>query len=205
MAPATEAIPGAIVDATIRLVGRGGVDAVTHRAVAAEAAVSLSSTTYHFRSRADIVSAALRRVAALEVAEIARRAHALEAGPPDRRTVARALVAWIAEDVDGESALRARAAYHLQLEAAARPELRAVAVDWSRAVQALAEDVLSRLGSPRPRTDARILATAISGLRLEELTWPRPGAARRLLPVVERLLAGLTPPDSAGPSPRAPR
>jgi TetR/AcrR family transcriptional regulator, regulator of biofilm formation and stress response len=205
MAPATEAIPGAIVDATIRLVGRGGVDAVTHRAVAAEAGVSLSSTTYHFRSRADIVSAALRRVAALEVAEIARRAHALEAGRPDRRTVARALVAWIAEDVDGERALRARAAYHLQLEAAARPELRAVAVDWSRAIQSLAEDVLARLGSPRPHTDARILATAISGLRLEELTWPRPGAGRRLLPVVERLLAGLTPPDSADPSPRAPR
>jgi DNA-binding transcriptional regulator YbjK len=66
--PPAEAIRNAIVEATIRLVGRDGVDGVTHRAVAREAGVSLSSTTYHFASRDEIVSEALRRVADLESA-----------------------------------------------------------------------------------------------------------------------------------------
>ena len=42
----------AIVEATLRLIDRRGADAVTHRAVAAEAGVPLASTTYHFASKA---------------------------------------------------------------------------------------------------------------------------------------------------------
>jgi AcrR family transcriptional regulator len=53
-----EAIRAAIIEATVRVIGRHGVDGVTHRAVAAEADVSLSSTTYHFASKDEIVSAA---------------------------------------------------------------------------------------------------------------------------------------------------
>ena len=65
--PAGE-IRSAIVDATIRIIGREGVTAVTHRAIADEAGVSLSSTTYHFASKDEIVGAALERVAELEIA-----------------------------------------------------------------------------------------------------------------------------------------
>ena len=43
--PSAQAIRTSIIEATIRLIGRDGVDGVTHRAVAAEAKVSLSSTT----------------------------------------------------------------------------------------------------------------------------------------------------------------
>ena len=43
--PHPDAIRAAIIEATIRLIGRDGVDGVTHRAVAREAGVSLSSTT----------------------------------------------------------------------------------------------------------------------------------------------------------------
>ena len=35
--------------------------------------------------------------------------------------------------------------------------------------------MLRAAGSPRPRTDATILASAIDGLRLDEVTAPRPG------------------------------
>ena len=68
-----------------------------------------------------------------------------------------------------------RAGYHLQLEAARRPELRAIHVAWGQAVQDLAERVLRAAGSPRPHTDASILSSAIDGLRLDEVTAPRPG------------------------------
>jgi DNA-binding transcriptional regulator YbjK len=187
-----QAIRDAIIEATIRLIGRGGVDGVTHRAVALEAGVSLSSTTYHYVSKDEIVSEALRRVASVEIARIARDAERLTDGDADVRAIARALATWLAEQIEDDGLLHARAGYHLQLEAGKRPELCAVNREWAVAVQGLAEGVLQAAGSPRPRTDARILANAIDGLRLEAVTAPRPGLSRRLAPVIERLLAALT-------------
>jgi TetR/AcrR family transcriptional regulator, regulator of biofilm formation and stress response len=190
-----EAIRAAIIEATICLIGREGVDGVTHRAVAREAGVSLSSTTYHFASKDEIVSAALQRVASVEIERIARDAERL-VGDPDVPSIARALAGWLTEQVRGEGLLRVRAGYHLQLEAARRPELQAIHVAWGEAVQDLAQRVLRAAGSPNPRTDAAILASAIDGLRLEEVTTPRPNFERRMRPVIERLLAILTAPQA---------
>ena len=192
--PSAQAIRTAIIEATIRLIGRDGVDGVTHRAVAAEAGVSLSSTTYHFASRDEIVTEALRRVADLELERIARDAEALLEVHADIASIARALTAWLTEQVTGDDLVRVRAGYHLQLEAARRPELRAIHVAWGQAVQGLAESVLRAAGSPRPHTDAGILSSAIDGLRLDEVTAPRPGFERRARPVIERLLSTLTAP-----------
>jgi TetR/AcrR family transcriptional regulator, regulator of biofilm formation and stress response len=192
--PPPEAIRAAIIEATVRLIGSDGVDGVTHRAVAREAGVSLSSTTYHFASKDEIVSEALRRVAALEIDRIARDAERLADGHPDVPSIARDLAAWLTEQVEGEGLLRVRAGYHLQLEAARRPELRAIHVAWGQAVQDLAERVLRAAGSPRPRTDATILASAIDGMRLDEVTAPRADFQQRVRPVIERLLAILTAP-----------
>ena len=189
-----QAIRAAIIEATIRLVGRHGVDGITHRAVAREAGVSLSSTTYHFASRDEIVSEALRHVADQEIERIARDAEALAGGHADVPSIARALTAWLAEQVRGDELVRVRAGYQLQLEAARRPELRAIHVAWGQAVQGLAERVLRAAGSPRPHTDASILSSAIDGLRMDEVTAPRPGFERRAYPVIERLLSILTAP-----------
>jgi DNA-binding transcriptional regulator YbjK len=187
-----EAIRAAIIEATIRLIGRAGVDGVTHRAVAHEARVSLSSTTYHYVSKDQIVSEALRRVAALEIERVGRDAQRLAEGHPDVASIARALAAWLDEQLEGQGLLQVRAGYHLQLEAGKRPELREINFEWALAVQGLAERVLRAAGSPRPRTDARILVNAIDGLRLEAVTAPRPGLTRRVGPVIERLLDALT-------------
>ena len=58
-AEASKRVRDAIVAATVRIVAREGVAAVTHRGVAAEADVALSSTTWHFATKADILEAAL--------------------------------------------------------------------------------------------------------------------------------------------------
>src|SRR5947207_4628607 len=52
----------AIVEAALAVIGRGGVDAVTHRAVAGEAGVPLAATTYYFGSKAELVQEALELV-----------------------------------------------------------------------------------------------------------------------------------------------
>ena len=49
-----------LLEATLRVIARGGVEAVTHRRVAAEAGVSHGATTYHFASRDEIILQAFR-------------------------------------------------------------------------------------------------------------------------------------------------
>src|SRR3954462_3237525 len=56
-----------ILEATLRVIGRSGREAVTHRAVAEEAGVPLGSTTYYFDSRDDLLRQSLEHVAASEV------------------------------------------------------------------------------------------------------------------------------------------
>src|SRR5690349_25002123 len=48
-----------ILRATIRLIGERGADAVTHRAVAEEAEVPLSATTYYFASKEELLEQTL--------------------------------------------------------------------------------------------------------------------------------------------------
>ena len=161
-----------IVAATVRLIGRGGTALVTHRAVAAEAGVSLSSTTYYFASKDAIVDAALRSVAEREIERLAAAAAQLRR--PRRRPRSHRRDARLARG----AARRGRrascwAGYHLQLETTRRPQLAEVHLAWARAVQRLAEGVLRAAGSPSPVLDARLLAAAIDGLRLEQLTMPR--------------------------------
>jgi AcrR family transcriptional regulator len=45
----------ALMEAALQLIGRGGLDSVTHRAVAGEARVSLGAVTHHFASRDDLI------------------------------------------------------------------------------------------------------------------------------------------------------
>jgi TetR/AcrR family transcriptional regulator, regulator of biofilm formation and stress response len=181
----------AIVAATVRLIGRGGTALVTHRAVAAEAGVSLSSTTYHFASKDEIVDAALRSVAEREVERLTAAAAQLH-DHGDVPEVIDATLDWLAAQLAEDDEV-VRAGYHLQLETTRRPQLAEVHLAWARAVQRLAEEVLRAAGSPSPVLDARLLAAAIDGLRLEQLTMPgRAGGVESARPVVERLLRVLT-------------
>jgi DNA-binding transcriptional regulator YbjK len=58
----------AILDATVRLMVREGLAAVTHRAVAREAGVPLAATTYYFASKDELVVEALEILVKDEIA-----------------------------------------------------------------------------------------------------------------------------------------
>ena len=49
-----------ILDATLRVIGRDGVSGTTHRAIAREAGVQLSLTTYYFKDLNELLSLAFR-------------------------------------------------------------------------------------------------------------------------------------------------
>jgi len=185
-AQASEKVREAIVGATVRVVAREGVGAVTHRRVAAEARVSLSSTTWHFATKADILEAALHWTARREVARITAIAERLDGSEFDPAAWAEELSDWLLEQVSGERDV-AVALYRLQMELLGSSGARAVHREWERGLFALGNGVLEQSSTLTRELDIRLILAALDGLRLsvlsaddDETEWLRPAVHRQL-------------------------
>lgn len=75
-----EASRRAIVQAAIRVLSRDGLAAVTHRAVATEAGVSVALTTYHFGTLDDLLAAALTELSRAGATRLAHGTDVARAG-----------------------------------------------------------------------------------------------------------------------------
>ena len=177
-AAASQRVRESIVAATVRIVAPEGVGAVTHRRVASEAGVSLSSTTWHYATKADILAAALHSCARREITRIGAIAERLGGGF-DLAAWSDALADWLGEQVTSERATTV-ALYRLQAELLGSP----VAVDlyreWSDGLRAVGEPVVA-IGD----IDIRLVIAALDGLRLSalneaDLEWLRPAVHRQL-------------------------
>jgi DNA-binding transcriptional regulator YbjK len=185
-AEASKRVRDAIVAATVTIVAREGVAAVTHRRLAAEAGVSLSSTTWHFAAKADILEAALHWTARREVARIAAIADRLGGAGFDASAWADELADWLVEQVTGEREI-AVALYRLQIELLGTPGAREVHREWGRGLRAVGDHVLERSATPTPDLDVRLVIAALDGLRMgvlnageEDVEWLRPAVHRQL-------------------------
>lgn len=160
---ASKRVRDAIVEATIRIVAREGVSGVTHRRVAAEAGVSLSSTTWHYETKADILEAALHRTAEREVDRIAAIADRF--GAFDLEAWATELADWLLEQVgpDREATV---ALYRLQAELLGSPGALAVHRQWGGGLRALGDRALEGVSE----VDVRLVIAALDGIRLTVLT-----------------------------------
>jgi DNA-binding transcriptional regulator YbjK len=150
-----------ILEAALRVIGRSGRQAVTHRAVAEEAGVPLGSTTYYFDSRDDLLRQALEHVAASEVERYARRGEELRSVRSSRELADRLTDDLVARATDRIAYI---AEYELWLEAGQRPELREAAQNWCDAEQRSVAVAMEALGSADPATDASLVVAAIDGL-----------------------------------------
>ena len=183
-AEASQRVRDAIVAATVNIVAQDGVAAVTHRRVAAEAGVSLSSTTWHFAAKADILEAALDWTARHEVARIGEIADRLGDAEFDASAWAGELADWLVGQVTEERDI-AVALYRLQIELLGSPGARDVHREWGRGLRALGEHAVER--SPTPDLDLRLVVSALDGLRLsvllaeeQDIEWLRPAVRRQL-------------------------
>lgn len=139
----------ALLDATLRLIGRAGVAAVTQRAVAAEAELPPSAVLYYFASVDKLLVTALREVNDRYVDDL-RTVGSLDA------------LAGLIADYATQDRWRTIAEYDLYLLAARRPDLRDELERWDRALDELAR----RLAPDR----AELLAAAVNGLYLRAAT-----------------------------------
>ena len=168
----------AIVAATVQIVASEGVGAVTHRRVAVAAQVSLSSTTWHYAAKADILGAALHWCARREVARIAAIASRL-GGAFDLAAWTQELTGWRLEQVtdDRETTV---ALYRLQAELLGSPGALELHREWGEGLQAVGSQV-----SGISALDVRLVIAALDGLRFtalnaDELSWVRPAVERQL-------------------------
>jgi DNA-binding transcriptional regulator YbjK len=181
-----------LLEAAIHLIGAHGLDAVTHRAVAAEAGVPAASTSYYFRSKDALIDEALNTLAMREVALLRERRAALGDRVADLEETTEALSAWIEEQLTPAGRIAMLAQYQLQLEAARRPAARAILAVWKEGTDDLAQTAMSSLGAADVRTAGILLVCAIDGLRLRLLaSGHEPLNGEQLRAVVRALLVGL--------------
>ncbi len=185
-AEASRRVREAIVTATVRIVAREGVAAVSHRRVAAEADVALSSTTWHFAAKADILEAALRWCADREVERIGAIAERLTDTDFDLSAWAEELADWLLEQLTGEREI-AVALYRLQVELLGSAGALEVHREWGEGLLAVGERVLERSPTATPELDVRLIVAALDGLRMgvlnsgeQDLEWLRHAVRRQL-------------------------
>ncbi len=173
----------AILDAALRIIVRDGVRAVRHRAVAAEADVPLSATTYYFKDINDLITDTF----ALFVERSAEAMSAfwagadqllqelqtgLQRGPDVRLQVLEQLVevaiAYVqAQLTQHRERLLAEKAF--RLEALLNPGLLELAAAHRKILVQGVDKFFQVLGSPQPEADAKVLTGMILQMEYQGL------------------------------------
>jgi DNA-binding transcriptional regulator YbjK len=197
-APAQANLPRAeqrrlgILDATLRVIAAGGVDAVTHRRVAAEAGVSLGATTYYFKSRDEMVLEAFRYYITRCMSDLASLERELGHLTPE--SLVDLAVEFTRREFTDPDLIRAE--YELIMYAVHDDDLAREFRTWQRALDSQLAEAFEELGSPQPMDAARTMTGICRAYELECLTHPGRDIdhlRRRLELVLPGLLGGTAP------------
>jgi DNA-binding transcriptional regulator YbjK len=155
-----------ILRATIELIGREGVSAVTNRRVAATASVALGSLTYHFPSQVDLLRESLLLFVGEEVARQEAIAAELRGRHPSVELVAAEVERIVQESGDRVQQL---AEIELHLQAARDPALQEASRRCFEAYEGVAAAALEALNVPDPGRHARMIVALMYGMGLRRL------------------------------------
>ncbi|PBV27039.1 TetR/AcrR family transcriptional regulator [Pseudomonas aeruginosa] len=165
----------AILDAAMRLIVRDGVRAVRHRAVAAEAQVPLSATTYYFKDIDDLITDTFalfveRNAEALSAfwssveGDLQEMAAVLADDPGARGSLVERIVELAVQYVQVQLTERREhllAEQAFRQEALLNPRLRELADAHQRILSLGAVHFFQVLGSGQPEQDAKVLTSII--------------------------------------------
>lgn len=190
------AVPQAILDAALRVVGEEGASALTHRRVAERAGVSLSATTYYFRSKAQILEQALFLASERELTELSAVHDLFDPATMTLEEWAHRLARVLTGETKGRRRIQLLAQFEMDLYAARHPRLRAAVSELNARYAALIEPVLVRLGAEEATKNAGLFVAAVTGLLLEQVSCPVPDFGDKVLaPAIMTLLRAMSTPD----------
>ncbi|MGW5328074.1 TetR/AcrR family transcriptional regulator [Streptomyces sp. NPDC004014] len=160
-----------LADAAISTLARSGMRGLTHRAVDQAADVPPGSCSYYFRTRQELLRAAVERLAELDITEIDQRPTL--SGPASVDEMAEA-AANLVEHWTTAGRERMLARYELALEAPRRPELREALHAAGSRHRAVAENLLAAAGAPDPKGNANAFVAFLDGILFNQLTAAAP-------------------------------
>ncbi|MCP9954482.1 TetR/AcrR family transcriptional regulator [Actinomadura madurae] len=155
-----------ILQATLRLIGEQGIGAVTNRAVARAAGVSLGSLTYHFPSQEDLLREALHTFVEAEIARITAYVTSLAESGIAPIEAADQVEKAVVDFAYGPEQI---ANLELHLHSARDPALRAASARSVEAYDRLAAAILDALGIPDAERHAPAIVAMLYGLAVRRL------------------------------------
>ena len=192
----------AILEATLRLVARGGVDAVRYRDVADEAGVPLGTVSYRYPNREDLIRAAFTAFLADNTANLV--AHRSRSAPATLDDIA-AFMADVVRADFADPQRRYVAEYELIVYAARDRAIAEALVAWDRAMVGELGRMLERVGVPGPLAAAQTLVDLLRGFQLANLGREDRDVAdfrARMMRVLHALAAQPVSPVHPSPRPR---
>jgi TetR/AcrR family transcriptional regulator, regulator of biofilm formation and stress response len=176
-----------LLAATIELFAEGGSRAVTHRAVARRAGLPPATTTYYFASIEELLREALAAHIQQWTTDIAALTD-LDAGSTIGLHDATTLVSHVFAQRGPEVAARELSIY---LAATRDPALRDSATEALQKFEALAVQILARLGVPNGEPLAASIIALIAGtaLRRQSGQYTEQQEARQMTKAVRNLIA----------------
>ena len=168
---------GVILDAAVQCVSRDGVGALTHRAAAGKAGVSLASVTYHFPSIEDLLDATLVVCLDHMLANQKATLADIEGGADAVDACVALVVRQIGDDREHTAALS-----EMIYWAARRQDKAALVRRWRRSLVDL------MVGSGRDEPKAQVVSHAIRGLVSDALLSPVAPTRDELMPQMRLIL-----------------
>jgi DNA-binding transcriptional regulator YbjK len=179
-----------LMEATLRIIGRSGIDGVTHRAVAAEAGLSVGAVTHHFATRDALVDAALRFALAREIGRLRALALSLQGKAFDLEAWIEQLTGWYAQELKAQAEVHI-ACYEAFLAAARDERHREIVAQWFATWRQSAELALRAANSTTPRRHAELFVSALIGMLLQQLATPRRSFRQDMRAALSELAWGL--------------
>jgi DNA-binding transcriptional regulator YbjK len=181
---AGQARRSAVLEAAVKVIAEGGIGAATHRAIAARAQVSLSTTSYFFTSIDELIAEAMELTAQRLIA-------AVDDITTDITNTPMTLDEMIDRYVDllvGLPSTNLAAEFAIYLQSAFRPELRPLARRLMLAFEETTVAVLRAAGAADPDAGARPVIALIDGFALQRFALPRHDTDRQQLTAGLRIL-----------------
>jgi TetR/AcrR family transcriptional regulator, regulator of biofilm formation and stress response len=169
-----------LLQTTLRLIADEGIDAVSHRSVAAAAGVPLGSTTYWFSSRQEMLRQALEHFARLEIETLHEHLSGVLGKDLSRRRLVDEFTALLVPQL-GDQRWRTVAQYALYQEAARQPELASISREWTEAWEEALGEMFESLGAVRPELEARMFLAMLDGLLLNQLAFPSDDVEQKVI------------------------
>jgi DNA-binding transcriptional regulator YbjK len=157
-----------LADAAIDVLAEAGMRGLTHRAVDRAAQLPAGTTSAYYRTRQALLTALVRRLVALDQAELQAVGEQTPV-PRDAEELVARIAAFVEQRLAGDERRRSLARYACAIESVHQPELREILTPRHNAGRRLVYDFLAARGVADAEGRTVTLLTCVDGLVFDRL------------------------------------